>query len=310
MSKTKKSATPTPKASTKLEPHVLAELFPSMTVDELRALTTDICKYGLREPIVLYEGKILDGRSRYAACLAAGREPVTTTLKAGVAPRAYVYSVNAHRRHLSAVQIGVLASKYLKDSKEKLTLREVSERFGISYVTLSYVHRALESGDVDLKMLVNASGTNGRDIKALLEAKGLAEKRDEETKVLGADGVMRTKAEDDAHEASKVLGTGTTAPAPVPAAQARATAPISAATGTGAAAARAAARAPSTAHVTHVQAMQELASTLARSTEQDLEVFFKAAVQNTVWNRLQRIAAKHEASKVINKAKQPVKEKK
>jgi ParB-like chromosome segregation protein Spo0J len=60
---------------TEMEFHPLANLFPPLEEKELDELTADIRANGLRENIVLHEGKILDGRNRYYACLRAGVEP-------------------------------------------------------------------------------------------------------------------------------------------------------------------------------------------------------------------------------------------
>ena len=68
-------------------------------------LTEDIRQHGLREPIWLYEGKILDGRNRYRACQAAGVEPVFSDFN-GDYDQAYRFSIslNLHRRHLTNEQ--------------------------------------------------------------------------------------------------------------------------------------------------------------------------------------------------------------
>ena len=54
--------------------HEYAGLFPLLTGEEFDALVADIEKNGLIEPVWLYEGKILDGRNRYRACLDLGTE--------------------------------------------------------------------------------------------------------------------------------------------------------------------------------------------------------------------------------------------
>jgi ParB-like chromosome segregation protein Spo0J len=88
------------------ETHPAADLFPMPTEAELQALAEDIKKHGQREPIVLLDGKILDGRSRYRACQLAGVEPEYhwTTGARFPDPVAYVLSRNLHRRHLTAEQ--------------------------------------------------------------------------------------------------------------------------------------------------------------------------------------------------------------
>jgi hypothetical protein len=63
--------------------HYLANIFPMLAGDEAKALADDISEHGLREPITLLEGKILDGRNRYIACLDAGIEPRFTHYRGG-----------------------------------------------------------------------------------------------------------------------------------------------------------------------------------------------------------------------------------
>jgi hypothetical protein len=59
----------------KLKSHPYAKPFPLMKGDEFDDLVADIKANGQREPFTLYQGKILDGRNRYRACLAADFEP-------------------------------------------------------------------------------------------------------------------------------------------------------------------------------------------------------------------------------------------
>jgi N6-adenosine-specific RNA methylase IME4/ParB-like chromosome segregation protein Spo0J len=93
-----------------LQFHVLANVFPLLEGEAFDELVADIREHGLHEAIVVYEGRILDGRNRYRACGAAGVEP-TFTVYQGDDPVAYVVSLNLRRRHLSESQRAMVAAK-------------------------------------------------------------------------------------------------------------------------------------------------------------------------------------------------------
>ena len=63
--------------------HPAAEMFPLLGDDELRELADDIAAHGLREPIVVQGGTLIDGRNRLRACVMAGVEPTTVELPNG-----------------------------------------------------------------------------------------------------------------------------------------------------------------------------------------------------------------------------------
>jgi len=90
------------------ETHPIANIFPAMSDSEFQALRDDIEQYGQREPIWLYEGKVIDGRHRLRACEELGRAPRTEVYD-GFDATAFVVSLNLHRRHLSASQLAFVA---------------------------------------------------------------------------------------------------------------------------------------------------------------------------------------------------------
>ncbi len=89
--------------------HELSNIFPLIAGAEFEALKVDIAANGIREPIILHEGKVLDGRNRLRAARAAGIEPAVIRYQ-GADPLAYVISLNLHRRHLSESQRAMVAA--------------------------------------------------------------------------------------------------------------------------------------------------------------------------------------------------------
>lgn len=90
--------------------HALAELFPLMEGAELDELTRSIKENGQRDPIILLDNAILDGRNRYRACLAAAVEPRFKEFEDGD-PLRFVVDRNLHRRHLNESQRAMVAAR-------------------------------------------------------------------------------------------------------------------------------------------------------------------------------------------------------
>lgn len=91
--------------------HPISEIFPMMSQTEIAELAEDIKTHGLKQDIVIYEGKILDGRNRYRACQIAGVK-ITTCQYAGDDPTGEVLSLNLHRRHLTESQRAMVGAKW------------------------------------------------------------------------------------------------------------------------------------------------------------------------------------------------------
>ena len=90
--------------------HEVANIFPMMGEPEFSELKSDIAKNGLKLPIWLHEGKIVDGRNRYKACLEIGGhvERFQEWDQKGSLVE-FVASLNLHRRNLSQSQKAMAA---------------------------------------------------------------------------------------------------------------------------------------------------------------------------------------------------------
>ena len=93
------------------QPHPAAEIFPLMRGVEFDALVKDIREHGQRDPIVLHEGMVLDGRNRHAACVEIGVDLVVEKWDANGSAQAFVISKNLHRRHLGEGQRAMIGAK-------------------------------------------------------------------------------------------------------------------------------------------------------------------------------------------------------
>ncbi len=95
--------------------HPAADLFPLLRGEAFQKLVEDIRKNGLLEPILLdAEGRILDGRNRYRACLEAGVEPRFVDWECQGSEAEFSLSRNLHRRHLNESQRALVAARLAK----------------------------------------------------------------------------------------------------------------------------------------------------------------------------------------------------
>jgi SAM-dependent methyltransferase len=107
----------------KLTFHPACLLFPKLPKADLLALAADIKANGLRNPIVLFQGQVLDGRNRLAACKIAKVKPRFVEWDGKGTPLQWVISENLIRRHLTSSQRAVIALDLLplleKEAKER-----------------------------------------------------------------------------------------------------------------------------------------------------------------------------------------------
>jgi ParB-like chromosome segregation protein Spo0J len=87
--------------------HPRAAMFPMIEGAEFEALVEDIRERGIIVPIVLADGKIIDGRNRYLAAKKAGHQFTAQDFRPappGADLQAFVISANIHRRQMNAKQ--------------------------------------------------------------------------------------------------------------------------------------------------------------------------------------------------------------
>lgn len=162
-----------------LVPHRLAGLIPQMSDVEFAELRDDITANGLKQPIVLFEGEILDGRHRYRACVDAGVEPEFTEYD-GDTPASFVLSLNVKRRQLSKSQRAAIAALMLPELEAEAHRRmsTAGERGarsrwngdgGVQNCTTPSDHRNGRSAEFAAKAVGDVSPRTVHDAKVVLQ---------------------------------------------------------------------------------------------------------------------------------------------
>jgi hypothetical protein len=94
------------------EIHEISKTLPYIEGDKFEDFVEDIRLKGQLQPIVLYEGKILDGKNRYAACQRLGI-PSKFVEYTGDDPVGHAYSLNIMQRELNAEMTAAYGVKIL-----------------------------------------------------------------------------------------------------------------------------------------------------------------------------------------------------
>ena len=153
---------------TRLEFHPLANLFPLIEGAEFDDLVADIHANGQREEIILLDGKVLDGRNRYRACLAAGVSPRIANFSSDVhgEPLAFVISKNLKRRHLNESQramVGAQLETYRHgdnqhssgDANLHVRRDEAAKQMGVSVRSVASAAVVRDNGTPEIVRAVN-----------------------------------------------------------------------------------------------------------------------------------------------------------
>jgi ParB-like chromosome segregation protein Spo0J len=154
------SGEPTP-GNSPLSFHPIAEIFAVLDDDRLQMLANDIAQHGLLDEIVLYEGKILDGRCRYLASARVGVAPKFREY-VGDDPLAFVIGRNIHRRHLTKTQSTFAAARAAtlpvgaNQNTPGLPIGRAAEIFQVSERNIARAKAILRRGAADLVQAVES----------------------------------------------------------------------------------------------------------------------------------------------------------
>lgn len=109
----------------KYEFHPVANIFPLLDGEEFSQLVADIKDNGQREDIWLHpDGRIVDGRNRYRACIEAGVQPKFRTWNGQGSLVLFVTSLNLRRRHLTPSQAAAIAAEIMPMLEEEAAERK------------------------------------------------------------------------------------------------------------------------------------------------------------------------------------------
>jgi len=152
--------------TTSLPLHPAAELFPAMDEAAFAALAADIAQHGQREPILVLDGQVIDGRHRLRACAQLGLPPQVRELSAADGdPIDLVVSLNLHRRHLSESQRAMVAARL-----ETLTHGQRADAFRDANVHVCSRRHAAQALSVSQRSVAHAAKVQAQGVQELAQA--------------------------------------------------------------------------------------------------------------------------------------------
>lgn len=202
--------------------HEYAALFEMIPPGKpLDALREDIRQFGVREPIIVYQGKILDGRNRYMCARDLGLDfPVADFEGTDAEALAFVLSTNLHRRHLTESQRAAVAAKLanmkhgdtarfsqaanLPDERPEVSQAQAADMLNVSERSVRTAKTVLEQGAPELAAAVDKGEVS------VSAAAAVAELPKDEQAAIVAEGPKAIKA-----KAKEVKAAKKADPAPV-----------------------------------------------------------------------------------------------
>jgi len=174
-----------------MEYHEYANLFPMMSAEEFAGLVASMRQSGYDDnaPIIIYDGKILDGRNRYKAAQEAGVTPILLPYQ-GDDPLQFVIRHNLNRRHLNESQRAVIAGRLAnmkagrnwnnsanwQNNKKQVTQPEAADMLNISPRTVARV-KAVERGAPDLIPQIESGKMSAHEAQKTMKARERTEAR-------------------------------------------------------------------------------------------------------------------------------------
>jgi hypothetical protein len=154
--------------------HPLAEKTPPLTDREYEHLKQQIASEGLLLAIVLYQGRILDGRNRYRVCRELGI-PVRTRVYEGDDPIGVIASLNATQRHMDVTDRVLMAFAFVPEYQKRAAARKrAALKAGTQSPCVSQDTDG-EKGDVR-ELLGERFGVAGASVQRALDIHRLAPK--------------------------------------------------------------------------------------------------------------------------------------
>lgn len=167
--------------------HDYANLFPMLDAAGQDALRADVQQHGVREPVIQFEGRILDGRNRYMAARDLGLDfPVAEFDGTPAEALAYVLSINLHRRHLTESQRAAVAAKLanmkrggdrksdqtanLQDDRAPVTQAQAAQMLNVSERSVATAKKVIDNAAPELIQAVEdgeVSVSAAADVSAL-----------------------------------------------------------------------------------------------------------------------------------------------